>query len=332
MVSDKSIPQSTLIITRITARALATSVRQSQLTDSRLPSFFLTALDIRRHPSPPHQLNFTPSRLFAEASPDLHSELKIEGTTSYIESNKAFLNWTASAVRWRRSLVTLRQQDRIGARGKRDVHLRKDIGEFCLDLLRKITFRGLHWPFQHHHAGLIVRCDHGASAIEEIEDVACVLYIKSMFDPYLDELEAQVAWQLHKCDYFVKRLSALQARIHKEKPLDVGDPRALPQRKPTPQLNHKAVYATPPYLTVSYRDGRVPVYCLEELLGSEKTGELLRGTVFEDARCVAIKAEKRTTNAQMALLRVQNFLKGEFLEGHGSSTNTGVGEQNQDLT
>lgn len=82
---------------------------------------------------------------------------------------------------------------------------------------------------------------------------------------------------------------------------------------------HAQTHALPPplrpilskYPTLLFRNRSVPIYNLPQLVGEEKTLALVKGTVFEGSRYVALGIGKGTVSAHVWLLRLQMYLAGE---------------------
>lgn len=174
--------------------------------------------------------------------------------------------------------------------------------EFVLGLLQNAVVRALRWGFQHPKAGLLARCDEGASVMESIDGVACLLY-KNTIESHLD-LEAKVDKLVNECRFFYDRVVNLEATGKRLR--GTSQEHTLMQRPPA--LNIAYSHPQEPNPSAPYKDRIVPVYSLMDMLGEEKVGELLSNTAFEDAQAIVLKEGNLTANAQMALLRLQEYL------------------------
>jgi hypothetical protein len=189
----------------------------------------------------------------------------------------------------------------MGVRKRRELVWRNDMDELVLGLLQNAVIKSLKWGLQHPKAGLVARCDEGASGVESIDGVSCLVYrdiIKSCVD-----LEAEVDRLVKDSHYFHDRVSSIEAFGRRKR----GMGNDSIQRHP-PALSVAYSHPPAPYPSAPYKDRIIPVYSLTDLLGKENMGELLKETSFESARAIVLKEGNLTTNAQMALLRLQEYL------------------------
>ena len=133
---------------------------------------------------------------------------------------------------------------------------------------------------------------------------ACVLYLVPVDGPHVDFINRRVAHEVLEAEIHGRRLQSILGFLG-------GKTSNAPQ---VPSLQNPASVYPPPRYPVTHVnnfEGRqipVPVYGLHELLGEEKLAELVKGSVFEDARCVVLKGgDERTIKAQLALFRLLNF-------------------------
>lgn len=187
-------------------------------------------------------------------------------------------------------------------RRKTGILWRKDMDEFVLELLQDSVVRSLRWGLQHPKAGLVVRCDDGASGVENTDGAACLLYQQAV-KSHLD-LEAQIDKHISTAQSLSAKVASIELGIRRQNKLEID---GLLLRKP-PLMRTTASRPPARYPSVPYKDRIIPVYSLTDLLGEEKMGELLKDTAFEDARAIVVKEGNLTTNAQMALLRLQEYM------------------------
>jgi hypothetical protein len=187
---------------------------------------------------------------------------------------------------------------------RKNLKWRKDMDEIVLDLLQKAVVKSLRWGLQHPKAGLVARCDEGASAMNNIDGVACLFY-QNTINTYV-ELEALADKLVHECHYFHHRVTSIEAVGRRKRGPSEGVHTSIPH---PPALDIKHSHPPAPYPSARYKDRIVPVYSLMDLLGEQKTRELLKETSFEDARAVVVKEGNLTTNAQMALLKLQEYMQ-----------------------
>jgi hypothetical protein len=166
--------------------------------------------------------------------------------------------------------------------------------------------KSLAWLFKHPRTGIIERCDEGAYAIRGKADVACVLYTGPMYGSHVEDLARRVAREVQEADILGRRARGVQIFQHSRLPRDDKTPFVS---NLAPILNPAAVYLPFEYpVARGQKDRAVPVYSLTDLLGEGRTTELLEGTKFQDARCVVVTEDGRGVKAQLALLKLQNFL------------------------
>jgi hypothetical protein len=199
------------------------------------------------------------------------------------------------------ALVNENQRNTMSVVKRKNLVWRENMDEFVLGLLQNAVVRSLRWGLQHPKAGLVARCDEGASGVESIDGVACLLY-KDTIKSFLD-LDVVVDKLVHECHYFHQRVSKFEATGRRLK----GTSQELIEKFP-PALSVAYSHPSTPYPSAPYKDRIMPVYSLVDMLGEEKMAELLKETSFEGARAIVLKEGNLTTNAQMALLRLQEYL------------------------
>lgn len=184
---------------------------------------------------------------------------------------------------------------KLSSREVKSTKMREDLTEFVLDLLRQGAMKALFWLFRHPNTGIIVPCEGGAHAARKKSDVGCVLYTVPIYKPVLAKIAARI-------DREAQWRKVLTRHV-----------KELADFSSMPTLNMAA--AKPPAawpLTTDAEGRAVPVYGLVNLLGEEKTNELLKDTQFKDTACLIMKDDERSLKAHMALLKLQNFLNSEM--------------------
>jgi hypothetical protein len=280
---------------------LASDVRLCKITAARLPSFFQIPFEILPHPEPPHPLCVVPSRLFVELTPEVAAKSTKKGAASYAQARRSVLRFVTSAKRVG-VFVNEYQRDAMGVFKRKNLVWREDMDEFVLGLLQNAVVRALRWGFQHPKAGLVARCDEGASGIKSVDGVACLLY-KDTIKSHL-HLEAKVNKLVNECRFFHDRVVNLETAGKRLE--GTGQEHTLMKHPPALSISYS--HPREPNPSAPYKDRIVPVYSLTDMLGEEKVGELLSNTTFEDARAIVLKEGNLTANAQMALLRLQEYL------------------------
>jgi hypothetical protein len=272
-----------------------------KISDAHLPSFFHIPFDIRAHPEPPHGPWLVPSKLYAEVNPKAAVNSHDRGASSYVQGRRSLLRFVAER---KRHLLLLNEnmKQNLGQSRVKNLVFRQDMHELVLGLLQDAVIRSLRWGLQHPKAGLIARCDEGVAAVEKIEGVGCLLYIDTTknFKLLEEEFEKSVA----DCHTLVDQITKWERKQQRLGKRAADDPRTTFP----PALN--LAYSHPPahFPMAQYKDKKIPVYSLKDMLGAKKVQELLKGTVFEDARALILREGNLTTNAQMLLLRLQGYL------------------------
>lgn len=174
--------------------------------------------------------------------------------------------------------------------------------EFVLRLLQSAVVRSLRWGLQHPKAGLVARCDDGAGGVESIDGVACLIYLETIKSDH-STIEAKMDRNIDIVQSLRAKVEDIERDIRKHNNIETFRLR----RKP-PEMSIVARRPPARYPSAPYRDHIIPVYSLMDLIGEEKMVELVKDTVFDDARAIVIKEGNLTTNAQMALLRLQEYM------------------------
>lgn len=173
--------------------------------------------------------------------------------------------------------------------------------DFVLRLMQNAVVRSLRWALQHPKAGLVTRCDGGGSSVESIDGVACLMYRESI--KTYSNLEAKIDLLIDTCHRYGQKVQEVRKRIGQKNRESSDGITKLPLSMSVALGCSSARYAS-----TRYKDGIIPVYSLTDMLGEEKMGELLKDTPFEDARTIVVTGGSLTTNAQLALLRLQGYL------------------------
>jgi hypothetical protein len=183
--------------------------------------------------------------------------------------------------------------------------------EFLLNLLRGVVVRSLKWSLLHPKTKGVAECA-GVEQVEGLDDVACFLYIQSLKSQTLRNLQAEVEAAAARCNGYVEQFKKIR-QVTKKKSGTAGIANhSLPGQSSLssfpPRPNPKVTDPPLQYPTLPYRDKRIPVYSLKDLLGEGRTTDLLKETVFEDSRYLVVKEGRLTANAQMALMKLQGYL------------------------
>ncbi|TLD20114.1 hypothetical protein E2P81_ATG09184 [Venturia nashicola] len=292
------------------ARALATDIRQCKITTAHLPSFFQIPFEVLPHND---QFCLVPTRLFADVTPNV--SYKKTGSSGFVQGRQSVLK---NVLEEKNQFVFTSQTQRedmgqakknmgkdelrrLKKKRKQGVRWRGDMDEFVLGLLQSAVVRSLRWGLQHPKAGLVAPCDGGALDVESMDGVACFLYLETL-KSYLD-LEGKVDKHVSLAQTLSEMVNKIETNIRVYNDLDNNGLRRKPPAMRSDLCNPPARYPSAPY-----RGRIIPVYSLMDLVGEEKMRSLLKDTTFEDARAIVVKEGNLTTNAQMALLRLQEYI------------------------
>jgi hypothetical protein len=185
---------------------------------------------------------------------------------------------------------------------------REDMPELVLKLLRKKLIGKLRWFFQ--NSGRLVRVDSARTEnIDPVEDVSCVLYLGSL-KTKADEVQAQAEEILHTTDNLAQKFAdGLQ------KHLDPHLSKAVTHRAPAwwrgplvPHLQSRVKFPPLEFKTTEWRDSKVPVYSLMDLLGEEGLSELIKDSKYEGERCLIMKRGRHNVPVELLLMQLQAYL------------------------
>lgn len=180
--------------------------------------------------------------------------------------------------------------------------------ELILTLLRNNLLNKLRWYYQ--HTGHFVPCASPRKEdLEGIDDVSSVLYfgtLRTRADKAQDEARANLKEVEFQAKYWATR--------HR----DEIDPHRVQNATHTPPIwwrgpllpNLSTRLRFPPleFRTTEWRGVRVPVYSLTDLLGEEKTKELIQGSRFEGEKCVVLKRRRHNVPVEIMLMQLQAYL------------------------
>ncbi|QDS71544.1 hypothetical protein FKW77_005425 [Venturia effusa] len=281
------------------ARALATHVRHCQITMAHLPSFFQIPFDFLPSPNPPHRTSIVPARLFSDVTPGVSYQKS--GGSAYVQSRKSVLKYVTAKEKSGQLMAADPSSNGQRRKNLSKKPWRKDMDEVVLGLLQDAVVKSLKWGLKHLKAGLVVRCDGGASCVESIDGVACFIY-QQTFGRHSD-VEAQIDEHIHFAQSMIETVAKIEMAIRKHNNLNIDGNARQP-----PTMSLAACRPVVRYPVAPYKDRIIPVYSLMDLLGETKMEKLLKGTAFEDTRAFTIKEGNLTTNAQMALLRLHEYM------------------------
>ena len=155
-----------------------------------------------------------------------------------------------------------------------------------------------------------MRCDGGVDDAKEMQDVGCLIYVGSLNSLELSDITLKVEDGFAQAEKLAIRLRNIwrsaKGRL-KSSEQEAMDNWAQVSRFP-PQLNPQFVNPSLHFTSVICGGRVVPIYSLEDMLGVDKTEDLMKDTVFEGTNCMVLKEGRITCSAQMWLLKLQAYL------------------------
>jgi hypothetical protein len=185
---------------------------------------------------------------------------------------------------------------------------REDMPTLILDLLQKQTADALRWHF--NWSGRLTPCASPRSEdIEEIDDVSSILYLGSL-RTHVDALHSQVAditaegekW----ASYFSKGFPQW-TDPHKAPGVTHFSP-AWYAEPLVPRLQPRLRFPRLEFKTTVWRRRRVAVYSLPDMLGEERTRELVRESKHPGERCLVMKRGRHNVPVEILLMRMQAYV------------------------
>jgi hypothetical protein len=251
-----------------------------------------------------------PSVLYSQSSQNAPKDPDVLGPQSYIASRAIALKYVAQkSDTWKKTMTMAvwnwANKKRLGNK----FVWRKDMVDVVGNLLRDAVVKSLRWQLVNHNAGCVERLNGAIDQVGALDGVACVLYTKSWTGSEIVEVERTVDECLERCTSLTSQVEGIQMELKRIKEGKAENKGAEEiEEIAVPRLNMAFSAPRAHYPTVPYKDRIVPVYNLEDLLGPERTKDLLASTVFEASDILVLKESRLTVNAQLRLLQMQGFL------------------------
>lgn len=180
--------------------------------------------------------------------------------------------------------------------------------DLILEMMRKRLLKKLSWNFS-FRGRLTPVSSPRTEDIEGIEGVSCVLLFRSLrtrADDFKDRAD-QIRIELEKwSNYFSKNLAAKL------------DPHASPEvthASPVwytaplvPRLQPRLQYPELEFRSTIWRESRVAVYSLTDLLGEDKAQQMIKGSQYGGERCVVIKRARHNVPVEILLMQLQAYI------------------------
>jgi len=280
------------------AHVLASPPRQCRNTFLILPSSLLITLHARPHPDTldpwllPVNLTTTKGQL---------------GTPYRFLGRKLVAQQLGKKTLWKGGLYA-RFAEKLGPTKVTKMVWREDMADLILSLLRKNLLNKLKWHFK--HSGQLVPCDSPHSKdIDGFENVSCVLYFGTLRTS-ADELQERALTSLKMVEGEAKYWAGrYNARMDAHMKQGAAHIHPVWYRGPlVPQLQPRIRFPSLEFKTTVWRDSRVAVYSLQDLLGEEMVGELMKGSKWEMEKCVIVKRGRHNVPLETMLMQSQAYV------------------------
>jgi hypothetical protein len=180
--------------------------------------------------------------------------------------------------------------------------------ELIFSLMQKNLANKLRWYFQ--HPGQLLPCPSPRPQdIKDIDDVSCVLFFDSL-KTAADETEAKTEQIVEAIEYCAKAFATKEEDI-----LDPHKTKSVTHKAPNwwhgplvPQLKPRVRFPPLEFKTTGWRGSKVAVYSLTDLIGEERLGELVKGSKFEQERCLVVKRARHNVPLQLQLMQLQAYI------------------------
>lgn len=283
---------------RNAAHALASPVRECRATQLYAPAALLVSLHLRPHPTTgdPWLLPVSLTTDKKQLGPPLLF-LGRERIAVHLGKKKA----------WERALY-MRMIDKLqpGEFGK--MVWREDMPRLIRDLMCTRLVDRLSWNFS-FRGRLIPVASPRTEDIDSIDDVSTVLIfdtLRTRADDLQDRANA-ITTDLEKwANYFGTNFGSHY------------DPHAAPEvthHSPSwyseplvPRLQPRVQFPELEFKTTVWRGEKVAVYSLTDLLGPEKARELIKGSKYEDQKCVVMKRARHNVPVEILLMQLQAYI------------------------
>jgi len=306
------------------ALALSTPVRYCPISHARLPTFFLNDFTLCAAPGSKDPW-LLPSTLYRYSlPPDERNQIVSEPPRLWLQSRHEAVEQVTRGRQYK-ALVGRRMRDKLTYwRGKdtvgrdQDFKWRGDMPDFVRERMRMATAEAVRRAFslgKDAAGAVVVHVPGGATEIDGVEAVGCVVYLQA--------LETQAVRRARERSWEVaKQVDGIVEKMDKNRARDARQMNLVTQLFELKTPQPAEWIGNPPldFPTAVWRDRRVPVYSLPDLLGEELMEQSVRGTSFEQysendrGGCLVIK-ERGVTKSRVArewLMRLQ----GHCAVGH----------------
>lgn len=211
------------------------------------------------------------------------------------------IRYLAKASKWKR-LPDARMQADCAASQQAHLTWRPDMEDFVTDMLRDLVLQSLrHDLTEEAHTGL--ETISSVEEIQELRNTACILHLQptgQLGEMAVNRREAVIDAEVNK---IIEKLGGI-TKSSNLVPNGMNATSMVPKMLPEVQ---KPPFSFP---TIRAADGVVSLYFMVDMLGQDTVNQLVRGTQFESAACIAVKGTDSSMTLQKRLLRLQFFLAG----------------------
>lgn len=198
--------------------------------------------------------------------------------------------------------------DKFGSHNLEKVVWREDMPEFILDMMRKRLTRKLSWNFG-FKGRLIPIKSLRAEDIDTVENVSCILLyqtLRTRVDTFLKEIDT-INTELEKwSNYFGK---SFPAKIDPHAAQGVTHVSPSWYTEPlVPRLQSRHQFPELEFHTAVWRQKKVALYSLTDLLGEEQARILIEGSKYEKEHCVILTAARHNVPVEILLMQLQAYL------------------------
>ncbi|QRD01170.1 hypothetical protein JI435_157860 [Parastagonospora nodorum SN15] len=280
------------------AHALASPVRQCRATLISLPVAFLTSLHARPHPTT-NEPWLLPVSLTTDKE-HLGPPYRFLGShwmTTHLGKKK----------QWQRGTYS-RMTEKLGSDNMKKLVWREDLPDLILDLMQKQLIKKLSWNFG-FRGRLAPVASPRTEDIESIDHVSCVLIFRSLRtraddaqDLAEDTYDEMDKWSSYFAKSYVDKLDPhAPPKVTHTPPSWYGDPLV-------PRLQPRIRFPELEFHTTTWRGAKVAVYSLADLLGEDKTLQLIEGSQYTGAGCVVVKQARHNVPITILLMRLQAYI------------------------
>jgi hypothetical protein len=207
---------------------------------------------------------------------------------------------------WERGLYA-RMEQKLGAADIKKMVWREDLPDLILDLMQKQLVKKLSWNFA-WRGRLIPVGSPASDDIIHVDGASCVLIFRSLHtraDDIEDRAKALMAemdkWSLYVAQNFADLDPHNSPNVTHRSPAWYVEPLV-------PRLRPRTQFPEFDFKSTVWRGRKIALYSLTDLLGEEKTHELLKDSEYTGEKCVVLKEAKHNVPVEILLMRLQAYV------------------------